>query len=341
MTAIAPVTLLSAILAPSQGLSIAPQAQSGAPGSAPASAPPANTYSAPAAHPIADAVLRLVPQQGGLAPLYADLEAALGRADLPPAVRHAAQAVLSLRVGAADAAALRTALLTSGLFNEAMRANGVSLVGDLKSALLSLREALQGWLGSVRPQPASTSSLPPPYRGSAPVAQQPAMPSVEALDLPAAGARLLAETDAAFARHVLLQVASLPDVQQAGASAHLTFDIPIATPQGTAVIQLQVEHDGGGENADADAETPVWRIVLAVDVEPLGPVRASIAQVGGRTHVAFSAARRDAASALRDDLPALEAALAAAALEPGDLVCRTGMPQAAPAGAGLFLDRNS
>lgn len=343
MTAIAPATPLSAILAPSQGLLTSSQAQSGAPGSAPALVPP--TTSAPASHPVADAVLRLVPQQGGLAPLYADLEAAVERVGLPPAVRNAAQAVLSLRVGVTDAAALRTAMLMSGLFNEAMLANGLTPAGDLKSALLSLREALQGWLGSARPQSAPASSLPPPYRGSAPVAQQPAMPSVDALDLPATGARLLVETDAALARHVLLQVASLPDaagpLQHADASARLTFDIAVATPLGTAVVQFQVERDGSGETADAETETPAWRIDLAVDVEPLGPVRASIAQVGGRTHVALSAARKDAASALRDDLPALEAALAAAALEPGDLVCRTGMPQAAPASAGLFLDRNS
>jgi hypothetical protein len=330
--------------APYQGLLTASQTTTGVPVGAPATTPAAGPEPTLTAQPFADAVLRLVSQQGGLAPLYADIETALDRADLPQAVRTAAQALLTLRVGVPDAAALRTALLTSGLFNEAMLANGMTPAADLKSALLSLRSALQAWLGSARPQ-SPASPLAPPYRGAAPIAQQPAMPSVDGLDLAATGARLMAETDAALARHVLLQIASLPDAagppQQADPSARLTFDIALATPQGTAVIQLQVERDGKDETADTETEAPVWRINLAVDIEPLGPVRASIAQAGGQTHVAFSAARRDAASALRDNLPALQAALSAAALEPGDLVCRSGMPHAAPAGAGLFLDRNS
>ncbi len=53
------------------------------------------------------------------------------------------------------------------------------------------------------------------------------------------------------------------------------------------------------------------------------------------------AERKESAQALRDDLPMLEASLAEAALDVGDLQCRTGRPQAPSAPAGLFVDRAS
>jgi flagellar hook-length control protein FliK len=186
--------------------------------------------------------------------------------------------------------------------------------------------------------------VPPPYRGATPVAQQPALPSIGMLDVRAAGLHLLAQTDGALARQTLLQIASLPDAvtpqQQTDAPPKLTMDIPLATPLGTAIVQLQIEHDEERNDGDARREK-TWRINLAIDLEPLGPVRATVSQVGGLTHVALLAERRESAQALRDDLPMLEASLAEAALDIGDLQCRTGKPQASPAPAGLFVDRAS
>ena len=291
-----------------------------------------------------DAAARFVSQQSGLAPLYADLEAAVARADLPQAVRAAAQSVLSLRVDGMNPDALKAAVLKSGLFMEAMLAGGTAPSGDMKSALLSLRQTLQSWLGASVSETRADPQLPPPHRGAAPVAQQPGMPSIAMLDIRAAGLHLLAETDGALARQTLLQIASLPDAiaaqPQSDAPPKLTMDIPLATPLGTAIIQLQIEHEEQRKDGEASREK-TWRINLAIDIEPLGPVRATVSQAGGLTHVVMLAERKESAAALRDDLPMLEASLAEAALEIGELQCRTGKPQAPSAPAGLFVDRAS
>jgi hypothetical protein len=62
---------------------------------------------------------------------------------------------------------------------------------------------------------------------------------------------LLDDTDAAIARQTLLQVASLPDrVDTAAPERHgaprWNFEIPFATPQGTAMAQFEISRDGGG-----------------------------------------------------------------------------------------------
>jgi len=307
--------------------------------------PLAGSTMSPAGLLIKDAVARLASQQNGAALLFADLEVAAERTDLPQAVRVAAQAVLSLRVGALKADALKNAVLRSGLFTEAMLASGNAPTGDMKLALLSLRQTLQGWLGTSGSERAPATSLPPPHRGAVPIAQQPALPSIAMLDARAAGLHLLAETDGALARQTLLQIASVSDAigrqPQTDAPVKLTLDIPIATPLGTAIVQLQVEQDDARQQDGEGKSDRTWRINLAIDVEPLGPVRATVSQVSGQTHVALLAERKDSAQALRDDLPALQSALAEAALDVGDLQCRTGRPQGSPAPAGLFVDRAS
>jgi hypothetical protein len=291
-----------------------------------------------------DIAARLVSQQSGLAQLYADLGVAVARADLPQAVRAAAQAVLSFRLTGSHAEALKAAVLNSGLFNEATLAGGAVPPGDMKTALLLLRQTLQSWLGSPPQEMRADPQLPPPYRGAAPLAQQPVPSSIAMLDGRAAGIQLLAETDGALARQTLLQIASLPDAaapqQQTDAPPKLTMDIPLATPFGTAIVQLQIEHDEQRQDGEARRDK-TWRIDLAIDLEPLGPVRATVSQSGGLTHVALLAERKESAQALRDDLPMLEASLAEAALEAGDLQCRIGKPQAPAAPAGLFVDRAS
>lgn len=345
MTAISSALLQNGVFSPLTAESTTAQAGKAVLSNSVTVTPPASESAlSPAAALIKGMAARLASQQSGLAPLYADLEAAAVRNDLPQAVRAAAQSLLSLRVDAGNADALKAAMLKSGLFTEAMLAGGAAPSGDMKAALLSLRQTLQSWLGASVPETRVDPQVPPPYRGAVPVAQQPAIPSIATLDTRAAGLSLLAETDGALARQTLLQIASLPDVvaaqPQSDAPPRLTMDIPLATPLGTAIIQLQVEHDEQRKDGEANREK-TWRINLAIDIEPLGPVRASVSQAGGLTHVALLAERRESAQALRDDLPMLEASLAEAALDVGDLQCRTGKPQASSAPAGLFVDRAS
>lgn len=292
-------------------------------------------------------------RQNGLAPLFADLEVLAKQPGVPDQVQTAARALLAIRLdgNAVDAKGLKAALAQSGLFLEAQLAAQGSAGPDLKVALLGLQQALRNWLGVGADNhgahnDAALAQLPPPppHHSSVPAGQAAAPVSIAGVPVPEAGHRVLAETDAALARHTLLQVASLPDGsaphQRADGVQRLVFDVPLITPNGTAVVQIQIEHD---DHTKATAEQEkVWRINFAVNVEPAGPVHARIAQIGERTHVALVAERPDSARALRDGLPTLQAMLSDAALEPGDLQCNSGAPArpAKPAASpGLFLDR--
>ncbi|WP_164718672.1 flagellar hook-length control protein FliK [Bradyrhizobium sp. LVM 105] len=192
---------------------------------------------------------------------------------------------------------------------------------------------------------AAARATPPPFRGALPSAQSIASPSL-APDTPLSATvhRLLDETDAAIARQTLLQVASLPD--RTDASGHRVdpsvpqwnFEIPFATPQGTAMAQFEISRDGAGESADAAKQA--WRARFTLNVEPAGPVHALITLSGDKTFVRMWAERPATAQQLRAGIGELSQALMRAELKPGDILVRDGTPpQPAPARAGHFLDR--
>lgn len=189
---------------------------------------------------------------------------------------------------------------------------------------------------------------PPPYRGAPPAAQPAAAPSISPGMMPhEIGKVLLRETDAALARQTLLQAASLPD--QAGASPRVhdttgprwNFEVPFATPQGSAVAQFEIARDG--HQAPAPGMKPAWRARFSLDVEPIGPVHAQIALTGTRAAVTLWAERPETSARLRDSAPQLSDALRQAELEPGDVLVRAGSPPRPREGApaGRFLDRAS
>jgi hypothetical protein len=192
-----------------------------------------------------------------------------------------------------------------------------------------------------------TNTPPPPFRGALPSAQPVAAPSI-APDAPLATTvrHLLDDTDAAIARQTLLQVASLPDRPDAASNRvdptmpRWNFEIPFATPQGTAMAQFEISREGGG--TEVEATKRVWRARFSLDIEPAGPVHALISLIGDRTSVRMWAERPQTASLLRAGAGDLSFALSQAELAPGDIVIREGTPpQPQPAKAGHFLDRAS
>ena len=162
--------------------------------------------------------------------------------------------------------------------------------------------------------------------------------------MPTTAHHLLDDTDAAIARQTLLQVASLPDRIDVAARASTptaprwNFEIPFATPQGTAMAQFEISRDGGGD--EVEAAKRVWRARFSLDVEPAGPVHALISLTGDKTSVRMWAERPATAAQLRAGAAQLSQALSRAELQPGDIVIRDGAPpQPTPAPAGHFLDR--
>ncbi len=200
---------------------------------------------------------------------------------------------------------------------------------------------------SSDPEFARTDLPPPPVNGALPAAQ-PVAPATFSAHAPLETAlqHLLVDTDGAIARQTLLQIASLPgqtDPSATRADASIprwNFEIPFATPQGTAMAQFEISRDGGGR--DAEGAKQVWRARFSLDVEPAGPVHAQVSLNGDRTSVRMWAERPATASQLRAGVSQLTQALSRAELTPGEIVVRDGAPsQATPVVAGHFLDRAS
>jgi Flagellar hook-length control protein FliK len=251
-------------------------------------------------------------------------------------------------------AATRTAVSSAALnlLQEALQAGPLTAANLSRfvlddGALLSLLPAVAGARiasaddGDV----ARTNVPPPPLRGALPAAQ-PVMPAtlVSNSRLETAMHQLLTDTDGAIARQTLLQVASLPGQTDmtAGrldpAAPRWNFEIPFATPQGTAMAQFEISRDGGGN--EVEAAKRVWRARFSLDVEPAGPVHAQVTLSGERTSVRMWAERPATAAQLRAGAAQLSQALSKAELRPGDIVIRDGAPaQTASAPAGHFLDR--
>jgi hypothetical protein len=191
----------------------------------------------------------------------------------------------------------------------------------------------------------TTNTPPPPFRGALPAAQPIANPSLApGQPLATTVHHLLDDIDAAIARQTLLQVASLPDRADPNGNRidpsipRWNFEIPFATPQGTAMAQFEISRDGGGNEVEAAKRT--WQARFSLNVEPAGPVHALVSLTGDRTSVRMWAERPQTAAQLRAGATELSQALSQAELTPGDIVIRVGAPpQAAPAKAGHFLDR--
>jgi hypothetical protein len=191
------------------------------------------------------------------------------------------------------------------------------------------------------------SNLPPPPVNGALPAAQPVAPATLSSHMPLNTAlqQILDDTDGAIARQTLLQIASLPgqadpSSQRVDATPRWNFEIPFATPQGTAMAQFEISRDGGGR--EAGAAKAVWRARFSLNVEPAGPVHALVSLNGDRTSVRMWAERPATVSQLRAGVSQLTRALSRAELTPGDIVIRDGAPpQPAAAPAGHFLDRAS
>jgi hypothetical protein len=194
---------------------------------------------------------------------------------------------------------------------------------------------------------ARTNTPPPPFPGALPAAQ-PVMPANLTPHAPVDAnlRRILTETEGALARQTLLQVASLPDRTDAAparvdaAQPRWAFEIPLATPQGTAVAQFEISRDRDEAAQPGTSSGTVWQARFSLDVEPAGPVHALISLRGEKTSVRLWAERPATTAQLRAGAADLGRALARADLVAGDIVVRDGAPPAPrPAVAGHFLDR--
>jgi hypothetical protein len=253
----------------------------------------------------------------------------------------------------ADAARAAASSAALNLLQEALQASPLAITNPSQfisqnGQALALLPVVAGARTVDDAEFARSNLPPPPINGALPAAQPVAPATLSAhMPLQAALQHLLGDTDGALARQTLLQIASLPG-QAADPSAtridpslpRWNFEIPFATPQGTAMAQFEISRDAVGREAAAAKAT--WRARFSLNVEPAGPVHAAISLNGDRTSVRMWAERPATAAQLRAGVSQLTQALSRAELKPGDISIRDGAPQpSAPAAAGHFLDRAS
>jgi hypothetical protein len=271
-------------------------------------------------------------QQASLAPLLANLEQALGSPALPPAVKAAIAQVLALRTPTETpftAETVKQGIAGSGLFLEARLAGGEPAPMDLKAALLVLQQLLAptGPRLATRPQRAAS---PPPTAGGPLSGQPPAAPTLDPEGEPAAQVhQLRGEVEQALARQTLHQLASLPD----GTGGHWMFELPLLTPQGSAIAQFAIDRDDAGRGGPDDP--PAWQARFSLDLPSLGPVHVSLRMDGERTAVTMWAEDAESLERLRSRGGELAGALAA------EVVFRPGSPRPPEPPPGRLVDRSS
>jgi len=277
------------------------------------------------------------------------------------------------------AEALKAAIARSGVFLEARQAAGEAPTPqtDLKAALQSLRDLLKP---AVEGAPAARPQLPLPGEATNETAPQPGRPAVRSTPeqdaaastpaktrpapprdglltpQPAAEASLtsaarpaaiaqtlFSQAEAALDRIALAQYASLPQeatrLDQQPPARWLT-EIPLALPNGTAVLPLEIERDPP-QSGSATPDAPLWRVRFALDVEPLGALQGVVTLQGRAIGVSFWAEREDTSRLLRQATPDLETSLLRSRFDSAEFEVFTGHPQQAKASAGQFLDRRS
>ncbi len=285
-------------------------------------------------------------RQSSAALLFAELAPLLGRPDAPlqPAATAVAQMIFQSRLDAEQPIspqALKDAVQRSAVPAEALVARGETAVPDMKTLVAALRGLLA--TAERRPPPETGPDAEPPHRDGSPSAIRPALPRLEPDAEPrmVAGA-LVREADQTVERSRLHQLASLPDPKPLEATRqHLSFELPLALGQQTAIAGFRIERDKGrARNAD-NRPVDSWGVRFAIDADGLGPVQAHLRLTGQAVSVSLWAEDVGTRQRFLDALPTLEAALAENALDIGELMILGGRPAEAKPPSGLFLDRSS
>ena len=286
-------------------------------------------------------------RQGSLDNLFAALHKLSGNpTSLPEGVRGAIERLLGSLPDAGQlstAKGVAQALLDSGEFLEPklLAGQAASLASDLKANLLRL-------VGQLLPN--LPGSLPTASAMSSQASLAQALPALlrealgqqrqQAANFPLP-ARLLAELDdeadletllklaaAAISRLQSHQLSSLAQTQVGADGSLLTtwqMEIPMRDQQQLIPLQLQIQSQTQ-EQKRKDAGETLWRVELAFDIEPLGPLQVQAQLFKGSLSSQFWAERASTASLIDHELGHLRERLQAGGLSVGELACRQGVP---------------
>ncbi|KRV81847.1 flagellar hook-length control protein FliK [Pseudomonas citronellolis] len=263
-----------------------------------------------------------------------------------------------------DAKGLAQAMQQSGGFLEARLLQGLPpLPGDFKANLLRLLgqllpaeqgSATPGLLANVANNAAANlaSSLPAFVRNALGALNQNGSPRLQQADFPLPSRMLQKLEDendlesllklaaAAVARLQTHQLSSLVQSEplRGGGQLHTwQMEVPMRTEDSLVPLQVRIQHEDRRESNDPEQpRESLWRIDLAFDLDPLGPlqVQASLAPLGLSSQ--FWAERESTASLMESELGYLRQRLQDAGFTVRELCCNKGR---APQGARTALEQ--
>ncbi|QKE63097.1 flagellar hook-length control protein FliK [Aquipseudomonas campi] len=298
-------------------------------------------------------------RQGSLEGLFKGLQALSQQSALPENLRASVDKLLGLLPEAGQLSTpkgLAQALENSGVFLEAKLLGGQTsnLPQDLKANLLRLvaqllpnlptAPALPGTLGAVSTATALAQALPALVRnalgslGQANLRQQGLsfpLPSrlLQSMEGEADLEALLKLAAAAVSRLQTHQLSSLAQSQVTAEGNLLTtwqLELPMRNQQDIVPLQIKLQREEQNNASKKEQKEVLWRVDLAFDLEPLGPLQVQAQLIRGSLSSQLWAERSHTAELIDHELGHLRERLLAAGLEVGELACRQGMPPQGP-----------
>ncbi|MEO4048391.1 flagellar hook-length control protein FliK [Pseudomonas sp. CAU 1711] len=293
-------------------------------------------------------------RQGSLEGLFKGLQSIAGQADLPDGLRSSIDKLLGLLPDAKQLSSpegLAKALQQSGVFLEAKLLGGQpqQLPQDLKANLLRLVAQLLPNLPGAAPLPAASAgsalaqALPAFVRNALGALGQSGLRQ-QAMSFPLP-ARLLQSMDqeadleillklaaAAVSRLQTHQLSSLAQTQVTAEGNLLTtwqLELPMRNQQEVLPLQVKLQHEEQNAGKSEQKES-LWRIELAFDLDPLGPLQVQAQLLRGSLSSQLWAERADTVQLIDQELDNLRQRLLGAGLEVGELSCRQGLPPRGP-----------
>ena len=291
-------------------------------------------------------------RQASLEGLFKALQGASGT--LPGGLKGAAEALLGQipdMQQLTDAKALAAALAKSGVFLEARLLAGQTegLQGDLKAALLRLLAQMPSLPGSTpltgAQAGAAMGQVLPAFARQAlgaltqgstrqlavgfplPSKLPPGMEEEADLEL------LLKLAAAAVSRLQTHQLSSLAQTQVGPDGALLTtwqLELPMRDGRDFVPLQIKLQREDPPRRQEKERGEAVWKIELAFDIAPLGPLQVQAQLMRGTLASQLWAERSATAQLIATELTHLRERLQAAGLSVGELTCRQGVPPQGP-----------
>ncbi|OEC37106.1 hook-length control protein FliK [Pseudomonas cuatrocienegasensis] len=294
-------------------------------------------------------------RQGSLDGLFKALQSIGNQNGLPDGLRGSIDKLLGALPDAGQlstAKGLGKALEDSGLLLEQKLLGGqsASLPTDLKANLLRLIGQLMPNLGSASPLApgnlgGTLAQALPVFARNALGALGQGTPRQQALSFPLPS-RLLADLEgeadletllklaaAAVSRLQTHQLSSLAQTQVGPDGNLLTtwqLELPMRNQQELVPIQLKIQRDEPQESTKDEPREAFWRVELAFDLDPLGPLQVQVQLMRGNLSSQLWAERASTARLIDAELDNLRERFTSAGLTVSELACRQGVPPQGP-----------